>query len=63
MSVLWDDFDTVYGLCYQYLDDRQMYAIDIHTDIAGNTVSAIDDCIYAMFGYRSFKQYYYSELV
>lgn len=40
-----------------------MYAIDIHTDIAGNNVAAIDDCIYAMFGYHSFKQYYYSELV
>lgn len=58
---IWDDFSYVYGLCNDYLSD-DMHAIDVHTDICGNTVDNIDDCIYVMYGYRSFKQYYDSEL-
>ena len=59
---MWDDFDYVYELCSEYLTEDEMKAIDVHTDICGNTVNNIDDCIYVMFGYRSFKQYYESEL-
>lgn len=59
----WNDFSCVYNLANEYLNDEQMFAIDIHTEICGNTVENIDTCIYAIFGYRSFKQYYESELV
>lgn len=58
----WNDFYDVYNLANEYLNDEQMFAIDIHTDICGNAVENIDDCIYTIFGYRSFKQYYESEL-
>lgn len=63
MSIDWNDFNTVFRMCAECLSDSEVYAIAIHTDIAGNTIEAIDDCIYAMFGYHSFKQFYYSELV
>ena len=58
----WNDFHYVYNMACEYLNEDEVFAIDIHTDICGNTVENIDDCIYVIFGYRTFKQYYESEI-
>ena len=58
----WNEFFDVYDMACEYLNAEQMFAIDIHTEICGNTVDNFDDCIYVFFGYRTFRQYYESEL-
>lgn len=54
-------FDDMYELISECVTEKQLYAIEIHTDICGNTIESLNDCIYAMFGYRTCEQFLDSE--
>ena len=58
------DANDGFGLMYAYLQDTlsddDKYALDVVTDILGMTTDAIDDFLYAVFGY-DFEQYHDEE--